>query len=34
MKLRKTNETNTMAKPMTLPPASLRAVLAMFTRPV
>jgi hypothetical protein len=33
MKLRKTNETNTIAKPMTLPPTSLRTALAIFTRP-
>jgi hypothetical protein len=34
IKLRKTNETNTIAKPVTLPPASLRTVLAMCTRSV
>jgi hypothetical protein len=32
MKLRKTSETNTIAKPMTLPPAWLRTALAIFTR--
>ena len=31
MKLRKTSETNTIAKLMTLPPASLRTALAIFT---
>jgi hypothetical protein len=33
MRPRKTSETNTIAKPMTLPPESLRTVLAIVTRP-
>jgi hypothetical protein len=33
MNPRKTNETNTITKPVTLPPASSLAALAMFTRP-
>jgi hypothetical protein len=33
MKPRKTSETNTIAKPMTLPPASLRTALAIVSRP-
>lgn len=34
MRARKRSDTNTIAKPMTLPPASLRTVLAIFARPV